>query len=1022
MAEAIVHAVCVILSATKNLVLTVFPREILRCAQNDGVVRICKRLLGTRPSSCPFLTFPLLLLLVTLAGGAEQIFPYRCQKEVLPNGLTVLMIPMSGSGLVSYFSVVRVGSRNEVEPGHTGFAHFFEHIMFRGTKKRPGSVYDGIVAGLGAQANAYTSDDLTCYYLTFAKDDLETVIDVESDRFQNLSYGKQAFQTEAGAVYGEYRIGRSHPGFAIEEKLHNLAYDAHTYKHTTIGFEADVKAMPQGYDYSLSFYRRFYRPENVVILVVGDFDPKATLGLIEKYYGSWQRGYEPPKVVAEPPQTAPRSAEIAFPGRSLPILTVAYKGDAFDPANRDYVAARLLGELAFGPQSELYKKLVLREQKVESLGCHIPINRDPSLFEITAVVKRPEDVDSVYNEIRGTLNEFKTRPVDAAKLGDLKRRDRYAFLMSLDSPESVAGHLARFVGVTGGIEAIDELFAAEATVTPEEIMHAAKKYFVAERRTTVLLKGEGEKGKGEPKPLAISQDSPRSAAASPRREAEKEPTTIPQGQEPQVPDVLYQAPEVLPLDQCVLLPVKDDPTVSFRIWFTIGSQHDPAGKEGLAAITAAMIAEGATQSSSYEQVLDKLFPLAAGYGQSASTEMTVISARVHKDNLEKFYPLLIQAIREPAFKQEDLDRIKSQTLNYLENSLRYSSDEELSRAVLDNSLFAGTIYGHLPAGTVRNIRAITIDDVKQFYRDFYTTGNVVLGLGGGYDAALLDKLRRDLARITPGWYPELWPPEPKPLHGRRVTIVEKDCNATAISIGFPIDVRRGSKDWYALALANCWFGQHRNQNGRLYQVIREARGLNYGDYSYIEHYPNSGGWLVPPTNVCRRRQAFEIWIRPVPNATRHFVLRAALRELQKLVDRGLTEGEFREAQKFMSKFVLHLAPTTMDRLGYAIDDRFYGIKGSHVEKFRRAMNEVTLAEVNAAIKKHLQYKNLDIAIVTKDAESLKKALVEETPSPITYATPKPESVLAEDREIGVFPLRIKAENIRIVPVGELFKK
>jgi zinc protease len=989
------------------------------------------RKLGQSPTRLLLPSLVSLLLLVTFAGGAERIFPYRCQKAVLPNGLTVLMIPMSGSGLVSYFSVVRTGSRNEVEPGRTGFAHFFEHIMFRGTKTRPGPVYDRIVAGLGAQANAYTSDDLTCYYLTFAKEDLETVIDVESDRFQNLSYGKQAFQTEAGAVYGEYRIGRSHPGFAIEEKLHDLAYDAHTYKHTTIGFEADVKAMPTGYDYSLSFYRRFYRPENVVILVVGDFDPKTTLSLIEKYYGRWQRGYEPPKITPEPPQTAPRSAEIAFPGRSLPILTVAYKGDAFDPANRDYVAARLLGELAFGPQSELYKKLVLREQKVESLDCHIPMNRDPSLFEITAVVKRPKDVESVYNEIRGTLNEFKTKPVDAAKLDELKRRDRYAFLMALDSPESVAGHLARFIGVTGGIEAIDDLFAAEATVTPEEIMHAAKKYFVADRRTTVVLKGDEGRGTRD----EGRGDSSRLAAASTRRETGVTLTPVSQRKE--------ESPHGLPRNRFVLLPVQDDPTVSFRLWFNVGSQDDPPGKEGLAAITAAMIAEGATQKNGYEQILDKLFPLAARYSESTSVEMTVIAGRVHKDNLDRFYPLLIQAVCEPAFKQEDLDRIKGQTLNYLQNTLRYSSDEELSRAVLDNMIFAGTSYGHLTAGTIAGVRSITLDDVKAFYHFYYTLSNLVIGLGGCFDDSLVDRFRKDLTLpvgllpVEPYGQPKgefiavetkggvvypTPPPDPRPIDGRNVTIVEKDCGATAISIGFPIDVLRGSKDGYALALANSWFGQHRNQNGHLYQVIREARGLNYGDYSYIEHYPNPGGWHVPPTNVCRRQQAFEIWIRPVPNATRHFVLRTAIRELEKLVDRGLTEAEFREAQKFMSKFVLHLAPTTMDRLGYAIDDRFYGVKGSHLEKYRRAMNEVTLAEVNAAIKKHLQYKNLDIAIVTKDAESLKKALAEETPSPITYATPKPESVLTEDRDIAVFPLHIKAENIRIVPVSELFEK
>jgi zinc protease len=205
-------------------------------------------------------------------------------------------------------------------------------------------------------------------------------------------------------------------------------------------------------------------------------------------------------------------------------------------------------------------------------------------------------------------------------------------------------------------------------------------------------------------------------------------------------------------------------------------------------------------------------------------------------------------------------------------------------------------------------------------------------------------------------------------------------------------------------------------------VIREARGLNYGDYSYIEHFPNAGGAFVPPTNVCRSQQIFELWIRPVPNAARHFALRAALRELQKFVEHGMTEDEFRETQQFLRKFVLHLAPTTMDRLGYALDDRFYGIKGSHLENFRRMMDEVTLDDVNEAIKKYLQYDNIDIAIVTKDAESLKKALVDDAPSPITYAMPKPESVLAEDREISVFPLHIKAANVRIVPVGELFEK
>jgi zinc protease len=482
------------------------------------------------------------------------------------------------------------------------------------------------------------------------------------------------------------------------------------------------------------------------------------------------------------------------------------------------------------------------------------------------------------------------------------------------------------------------------------------------------------------------------------------------------------AEEMLPADQVVQLPVQNDPTISFRVWFKVGAQDDPPGKEGLAALTAAMLANASTQKNSYAQVLEKLFPLAAGYEDSTSMEMTVISGRVHKDNLKDYYPLLTEAILLPAFSQEDFERIRSDTLNYLQNILRYASDEELGKAVLYNEIFAGTPYGHIPAGLIESVKGITRDDVRAFYRAQYTRENVVLGMGGGYDAALREKLRKDLARLPSEKPPVRSPPQPRPIRGLKVTIVEKDAPATAISIGFPMDVPRGAKDWYALAVANSWFGEHRNSSSHLYQVIREARGLNYGDYSYIEHFPHGGQLQVPPQNVCRRRQIFEIWIRPVPNEARHFALRAALREFQHLVDHGMTAEEFTLTRNFLKKYVLHYAPTTMARLGYALDDRFYQIQGSHLESFRKMLDEVTLEEVNAAIRRHWQYGNMQIVIVTKDAKALKEALVSDAPSPITYPTPKPESVLSEDRQISKFPLKVRAEDIKIVPVGELFVK
>lgn len=435
------------------------------------------------------------LLLFAFCAAAERpavadtFFPYKVHTEILPNGLKVLLIPMDSPGLVAYYSVVRTGSRDEVEPGKTGFAHFFEHIMFRGTLKYPGGVYDSIVTSLGADANAFTDDDITAFHLNFAAEDLEKVIDIESDRFQHLHYELPDFQTEAGAIYGEYRKNVTDPFEVLSEKVRDLAFDVHTYKHTTMGFERDIKAMPEGFEYSRSFFRRFYRPENVVLLVVGDIAIDKTMDLIRKYYGGWEKGYAPSNVPPEPPQKGERTAEVVYQGKTLPIIDIAYKGEAFHPASRTFAAALLMGDLAFGVTSDLYKKLYIQDQRVDALEASIPSLRDMPLFEIYARVKREEDVGAVKDDVYATIAGFQKTPVDAKRLADAKKRRRYGFLMGLDTPDRVASRLAYVIAVTGGVDAIDTLYGELDKVTPDDIMTAAKSFFTPENRTVVVLKG-----------------------------------------------------------------------------------------------------------------------------------------------------------------------------------------------------------------------------------------------------------------------------------------------------------------------------------------------------------------------------------------------------------------------------------------------------------------------------------------------------------------------------------------------------
>jgi zinc protease len=423
-------------------------------------------------------------------SSVNNIIPYPTHERTLANGLKVILMPMPSNGLVAYWTIMRTGSRDEYEPGRTGFAHFFEHMMFRGTERFPAEEYQRRLTAMGADANAYTSDDLTAYHISMTAADLEEVMLLESDRFQNLSYSESDFATEAGAVYGEYRKNRTDPFFVLYEAMMETAFEVHTYGHTTMGYEKDIAAMPQMYDYSKTFFSRYYRPDNAVLFIAGDIDPAATMALVERYYGEWRAGYVAPTVPVEPVQESERTVDVTYDGQTLPIVWIAYKLDAFDPVNpsRTRVAADFLTSLAFGETSETYRRLVLDEQVVEFLQAGTNLNRDPSLIDIYTRVKDPDKVAYVLDVIDATIAQYRDSTPEPARVGALKSRFKYGFLMGLETPDDVAARLARHIAIAGGLEGIDHLYAGYAEVTPQDVQAAANAYFIDAHRTVGMLR------------------------------------------------------------------------------------------------------------------------------------------------------------------------------------------------------------------------------------------------------------------------------------------------------------------------------------------------------------------------------------------------------------------------------------------------------------------------------------------------------------------------------------------------------
>jgi len=475
-----------------------------------------------------------------------------------------------------------------------------------------------------------------------------------------------------------------------------------------------------------------------------------------------------------------------------------------------------------------------------------------------------------------------------------------------------------------------------------------------------------------------------------------------------------------PVLKSTILSSPSNPLVAFRLIVRAGSQNDPPGKEGLAALTAAMVAEGGTKSLTYEQVLAAFYPMAATLDGACRKEVTVFSGTVHRDNLRAYIPLATEMIARPRFAPEDFERLHNDALDYITKSLRGNNDEELGKWTLQTELYKDHPYGHPDRGTAQGLKAITLDDVREFHRQHYSREALNVALAGGFDQAALGLVQTGLGSLSLVRLDVTKLPAPRLPKGLEVTIVEKPADATAISIGFPIGVNRRDDDFYALAVANSYLGEHRTFNGKLMQDLRGKRGLNYGDYSYIEDFIQEGQSTFSVPNNPRRQQYFSIWIRPVPVDKAVFALRAALWELDRLVQHGMTEQDFEATRAFLLNYSKLWVQTLSRRLGGAIDGEFYGRKDLVIELAER-LPKLTVVQVNAAVRKHLKTNGMKVAIVARDAALLRELLTSGKPSPIAYDTQGTAAdVLAEDTQIAVFPL--KDVSVRVVPVEQMFEK
>ena len=509
-----------------------------------------------------------------------------------------------------------------------------------------------------------------------------------------------------------------------------------------------------------------------------------------------------------------------------------------------------------------------------------------------------------------------------------------------------------------------------------------------------------------------------------------------------LPATAADAPRVVTLDSPA-------PLLEIKVMVKAGSAADPQGLEGLAQLTGRLLIEGGFGDPKRPVTKDRLAEITRPWGGGAypsvrvSKEVTTFSFTVPKEVLDAYLEQVLKPLfAQPQFSAAELNRVRGEVLQQL-RSMRLEQIELVGLIALDTLIHNGTSYAHPDSGTEKGLEQVTREAVERFYATYYKPENIVVGVTSA-DAAVVEKLRAALSsagQSQAAAFSRRTAAPPAAAKGRSLVLLAlPNAISSGIHAGFPLSVTRADADYWPLYIANIWFGTHRDGFGNLYTRIREQRGYNYGDYSYIEHFEARPSVLFPPTNTPRRYQYFSIWIRPVAHEYVPHLTKALTWELENFVRSGLSEEQCQQAKNKARVLYLSLAETAERLIGYRLDDDFYGMKLGYLDGYLERVNAVTCAQVNAAIKKHLQAENIEYLVVTNAAEAPKIAEqitsggaawgkapaeyqidVKEVEGGKLYEVPEAKlDLLRRDAAWAHYWLDIPKERIKIVPVEKIF--
>jgi zinc protease len=894
--------------------------------------------------------------------GSELVIPY--QKYILPNGLTVVVHEDHSDPVVHVDLTYHVGSARE-EVGKSGFAHFFEHMMFQGSDHVGDEEHFKIISQAGGDLNGTTNRDRTNYFETMPSNQLETALWLEADRMGFLldAVTQKKFEVQRATVKNER--GQSYEnrpyGLANETISKNLYPYGHPYSWMTIGYVEDLNRV--NLQDLKNFFLRWYGPNNATLSVGGDVKPAEVVKLAEKYFGSIPRGPEVKKMKLPAPvlmqdRYVSYEDNIRFPLLQMVFPTVPN----YHP---DEVALDCLAEiLGGGKNSILYKNLIKAQKAVQANAGH-PCSELAGEFSVSVLPYPGLTLAEMEKEVRAAFAEFEKTGVSDDALARFKATYEAEMINSLSSVAGKTSILANYQTFTGNPNYLPKHLKEHQALTKADVMRVYNQYIKGKKAVILSVV---PKGKTDAVAKADNYKISTAGFKAPKNEYEglkyvkakddfdrsKRPAS---GENPVIKVPPFWNDKLANGLKVIGTQSNEVPTVA--LLFSVRGGHrleakDPS-KAGIASLTAAMLNESSVKYSA-EEINSQLEKLGGSITFNSNADFTTVSVQALVKNLDATLALVEERMFHPKFEAADFDRLKKQRLENIAN-------QSTQPTVVANNVYNKLLYGegHIMAipviGTTASVQNISLDDVKKFYQDNFSPSVTNLVVVGDTEQ---QKIMPKLSFLNK-WAakPVELPADTKvaSLDKTKIYVVDKEKAAQSeIRIGYIALPYDATGEYYKSQVMNYILGGA--FNSRINLNLREDKGYTYGAGSYF-----SGTELAGPYTAYAGVRA---------NVSDSSVVEF-MKEIKRFRDQGITDEELTFVKSAMGQSDARKYETPFQKAAFLSNIIRYNLDKDYVKKQNEILQNITKEEINALAKKNLPVEKMNIMLVG-DKASIKPGL------------------------------------------------